>query len=97
MLFLKNTTTSISFLKTTIESIVSTDIVKRYRIRDIKLIIQILNYMANTLGSILSIKNIIDYCKAHGNKTISSHTVSNYIEYLKHAYIINEVQRYDIQ
>ena len=65
-------------------------------INDIALLQKISQYLASSIGNIISIKSITDYLISSGRK-ISNTTVDSYINSLTEAYIFYRVNRYDLQ
>jgi len=92
-----NTTEIIgNYLSSLKDSIVLHDIVERYNIRDIHLLQRLFHFCIDTIGSLFSINKIVHYLISTGYKT-NVETISNYLSFLEHAYLIHESQRYDIQ
>ena len=65
-------------------------------VNDISLLQKISQYLASSIGNIISIKSITDYLTSSGRKT-SNTTVDSYISSLTEAYIFYKVERYDLQ
>ncbi len=65
-------------------------------VNDISLLQKISQYLAASIGNIISIKSITDYLTSSGRKT-SNTTVDSYISSLTEAYIFYKVDRYDLQ
>lgn len=65
------------------------------KITDIVLLKSIARYLASTIGSIVSIKNVTGYLTSNGRK-ISASTVDDYMEALREAFIFYPVERFDI-
>ncbi len=86
-----------NYLKDLKDSIVLKDIVQRFKIKDVGLLEKILKFMADNVGNLISISNIYGYLKNIFKKEISLKTISIYVNYLKIAYLLHEVERYDLQ
>jgi len=78
------------------DTIILRDIVQRYKIKDIPLLEDIFAFFANNASNLISINNIVRYFTSKKRKT-NYETISSYIEYLKNAYLIHEVPRYNIR
>lgn len=77
-------------------SIVIKDIVKRNNIKSVERLDKFISYMLNTISSLFSGKNIINYFKSEG-RTISKETLYNYVKYLNEVMLIYTAKRYDIK
>jgi predicted AAA+ superfamily ATPase len=72
------------------------DIVSRNEIRDVAFLNNLLKFLADNTGSLVSAKKISDYLKSQqSSKTVS--VILNYIAYLEEAYFLFKVKRKDIQ
>ena len=69
------------------------DLIKRYHIRKEVVFKKIVNYILMSNSRIISARRIRDYI-SHECDGVSLNTVLKYIEYLKEAYIIDEVPQY---
>nr|MCR5455092.1 ATP-binding protein [Bacteroidales bacterium] len=85
-----------SYLHDVFNTIVLKDIVERQEIRNVIVLNNLVALIANNIGKLISANSI--------SKTIrqifpssSSSGISNYIEYLCNAFVINRVKRYDIR
>lgn len=65
------------------------------KITNIVLLKSIARYLASTIGSIVSIKNVTGYLTSNGRK-VSASTVDDYMEALREAFIFYPVERFDI-
>lgn len=75
------------------ETIIYKDLVKRYRIRKDAIFKKIVNFVLCNNSRILSSRSIARYVNAECGP-ISLNTVMKFIEYLKEAYIIDDVPQY---
>ena len=75
------------------ETIIYKDLVKRYRIRKDAIFKKIVNFVLCNNSRILSSRSIARYVNAERGP-ISLNTVMKFIEYLKEAYIIDDVPQY---
>ena len=72
------------------------DIVSRNEIRDVAFLNNLLKFLADNTGSIVSAKKISDYLKSQqSSKSVS--VILNYITYLEEAYFLFRAKRKDIQ
>ncbi|HPM45790.1 MAG TPA: ATP-binding protein [bacterium] len=84
------------YINSIYNTILLKDIVARYDIRDISLLEKITAFVFDNCGSITTAKKIADYLKSqHINAGVG--TVSNYINYLKDAYLAYKSGRYDLK
>ena len=66
------------------------------KVTDISLLKNISKFLANSVGSPVSVKRIADYITSSGRK-VSQNTVDDYIEALVQAYIFYRAERYDVE
>lgn len=66
------------------------------KITDMALLKNIARFLANSIGSPVSIRSISDYITSSGRK-ISQNTVSDYVEALIEPYVFYPAERYDIK
>jgi len=71
------------------------DVVNRYGIRNIYFLEQLIHFLGDNIGNLVSAKKISDYLKSQKIK-ISPNIVLNYLSYLVSAFLISKVQRSDI-
>lgn len=71
------------------------DVVLRHEIRNVPFLENLVRFLADNSGKIISANNIAKYMKSQG-ETITSTVVINYIKYLCDSYMIHRVNRYDI-
>ena len=83
------------YLQNIYSSILYKDIIKRNQIRNITFLENLVNYIADNIGSQLSAKKISDYLKSQKIQ-ISNNTVMDYLKFLTDAFIIRKVRRQDI-
>ena len=68
----------------------------RRKVTDIALLKNISKFLANCVGSPITVKKIADYITSSGRK-VSPNTVDDYIEALTEAYIFYRSERYDVE
>ena len=67
----------------------------RNKIRNVPFLENLVHFIADNAGKIISAKDIAKFMRSHG-ESITSTGIINYIKYLCDAYIIHKVNRYDI-
>ncbi len=83
------------YLQNIYTTILYKDIVSRFQIRNTGFLENLVIYLAKNTGSIISAKKISDYLKSQ-QINMSPQIVLNYIEYLKHAFLIFNARRKEI-
>lgn len=71
------------------------DIVRREKIRNVTQLENVVRFVADNVGKPTSISNIARYMASKGEK-ISEETVSNYLKYLRDAFLAIPIERFDI-
>lgn len=84
------------YLNNILNTILFRDIVSRYDIRDISFLENLIRYIADNVGSLLSATNISKFLKSQ-NINKSTQSIINYIEYIENSFIINRVRRINLQ
>ncbi|MDR1834458.1 MAG: ATP-binding protein [Fusobacteriaceae bacterium] len=87
---------NMDFLSGIYNTILMKDVVTRNKIKDPPLLENLLKYLADNIGNLVSAKKIADFLSNAGQKT-SSETVENYLRYLEEAFIIYKAVRYDLK
>jgi len=83
------------YLRNVYSTIILKDVVQRENIRNVDFLQTLLHYTADNIGSLFSANNISKYLKSQRTE-ISTNQVINYLKLLSNAYIINKVNRFDI-
>lgn len=83
------------YLEGVYNTILIKDIVRRERVRNVTQLENITRFVADNIGKPTSITNIARYMTSKGEK-ISDETISNYLRYLKDAFLAIPIQRFDI-
>lgn len=83
------------YLKNVYNTIILKDIVARYQIRNVAFLENLIKYLADNLGSIVSAKRISDFLKSQ-RINISPNVVLNYLSNLASAFFIEKVPRAEI-
>ncbi|MCK5521096.1 MAG: ATP-binding protein [Candidatus Marinimicrobia bacterium] len=84
------------YLRNVLNTIILKDLVVRYNIRSINFLHDLIRYLADTIGSLLSSKRISDYLKSQ-KINVSPRLVLEYLNYLESVYFVNRVKRKDIR
>lgn len=71
------------------------DMIMRNQIRNVPFLENLLRFLADNIGKLISANGIAKYMKSQG-ESITSSVVINYISFLCEAYILHKVNRYDI-
>ena len=71
------------------------DVIMRNQIRNVPFLENLVRFLADNTGKIVSANSIAKYMKSQG-ENITSTIIINYIKYLCDAYIIHKVNRFDI-
>lgn len=71
------------------------DVIMRNNIRNVNFLENLVLYLADNTGKIISANKVSKYMKSNG-ENISASVILNYLNYLSDAYIINKVNRYDV-
>ena len=78
------------------DTVLLKDIIRRYTIRDVRLLEDLFAYLVNNSSNLLSITNITNFIKSKGRKT-SYDTVSTYLGYIEEVYLVHRALRYNIK
>lgn len=76
-------------------TVVVKDVMAHNNIRDVDIFNRIMMYAIENMGHTFSANKISKYLKSE-NRKISVDTILNYMEYMRRAFIIKKVQRYDM-
>lgn len=71
------------------------DVIMRNQIRNVPFLENLVRFLADNIGKLISANSISKYMKSQG-ESITSSVVINYISFLCEAYILHKVNRYDI-
>ena len=84
------------YLKSINATVLLKDVVARYNIRNVNFLENLIRFLADSTGSLISTKRISDYLKSQ-RMAISPVIIANYLSYLASAYYIIRVPRSDLQ
>lgn len=71
------------------------DVVMRNQIRNVTFLENLVRFLADNAGKLISANSIAKFMKSQG-ENVTSTVVSNYIKYLTEAFMIHQVNRFDI-
>lgn len=71
------------------------DVIMRNQIRNVPFLENLVRFLADNTGKLISANSIAKYMKSQG-ESITSAVIINYISFLCEAYILHKVKRYDI-
>lgn len=78
------------------ETIVTRDLVEKYKIRNKQILESLCAYMVDNISNLTSPNNITNYLKSKNYK-ITDKTIMNYIKYLCNAFVFYKVNRFDLK
>lgn len=84
-----------AYLQGVFSTIVVKDIVAREQIRNFRFLENLISFMADNAGQLISVNSIAKYLKSQGSK-VSNDLVAKYIDAISAALIVDAVPRYDI-
>lgn len=79
----------------TYHTVLLKDVIMRNQIRNVPFLENLVRFLADNIGKLISANSIAKYMKSQG-ESITSSVVINYISFLCEAYILHKVNRYDI-
>lgn len=86
------------YLKDLFEKTYITDVLDRNKITNSKEIFEdLLNIISSSIGSLTNPSKLGNYFASNKKIKISSETISNYLDYLIDAFILNKAYRYDVK
>ncbi len=84
------------YLRNIYAAILFKDIVARHNIRNVSLLENLVSYVADNVGNLLSAKSISDFLKSQKVK-VSPNVILNYLGYLEQAFFILKVNREELR
>jgi len=91
-----NDETVYHYLKSIYNTILLKDVVDRYNIRNVSFLENLVDYLADNTGSLVSAKKISDFLKSQ-KINISPNVVLDYLSFLTNAFFVFKVSRSEIQ
>lgn len=83
------------YLRNVFDTIILRDVVARYKVRNIRFLQDLVHFLADNTGSIVSAKRISDYLKSQNIRLLPK-SVLEYLYYLESVFFINRVKRTEI-
>ncbi len=87
----------VNYLKRLLTETYIIDIVERNHVKNDAALETLINIIASSIGSLTNPQRIANTFKSKQNLTISAPTIKNYLDYLKDAFLISEIKRYDVK
>lgn len=84
-----------AYLQGVYNTVVLKDIMSREEIRNIKFLENLISFIADNMGQLVSVNSIVRYLKSQGTK-VSNDMASRYLKSICNALIIDSIPRYDI-
>ncbi|MCH5242361.1 MAG: ATP-binding protein [Muribaculaceae bacterium] len=85
----------IEYQNDVLNTVLMKDVILRNDIRNVAFLQNLINYLADNTGKLISASNIAKYMKSNSNP-VSVGVILNYLRYLSESFIIRKVPRYDI-
>ena len=77
-------------------TIVLNDILYKNKVKDLDLLERLMEFMISNIGQLFSANSISKYIKNENRKT-TPHTIINYMDYARNAFIFNQIKRENIK
>ena len=84
------------YLTNIYNTILYKDIIKRNSIRNVSFLENLVNYLADNLGSIVSAKKIADFLKSQ-QVNITPNTVLDYLDFIQNSFFVHRAKRQEIK
>lgn len=84
------------YLRNIYSTILYKDVIKRNSIRNVSFLENLVNYLADNLGSLVSAKKISDFLKSQ-QVSITPNTVLDYLDFIQNSFFIHRVKRQEIK
>ena len=78
------------------DTVLLKDVIRRYTIRDVRLLEDLFVYLVNNSSNLLSVTNITNFIKSKGRRTTYD-TVAAYLGYIEEVYLAHRALRYNIR
>ncbi|MDL2314915.1 ATP-binding protein [Bacteroidales bacterium OttesenSCG-928-C19] len=85
------------YLQSIYDTVIGKDIVSRHKLRNFDKLQRVIEFLFDSIGSLVSPTNIAEQLNRNSDKTISHNTIIKLINYLKESYILYSAPRYDIK
>lgn len=84
-----------AYLQGVYNTVVLKDIVAREKIRNFSFLENLIRFLADNAGQLVSVNSIVKYLKSQGS-AVTNDVATKYIKYISNAFIVDTVARYDI-
>ncbi len=85
------------YLSSLFEEVYTSDIRKRYHLRDDYILNELIDVLSSATGSLTNPHKLKNTLKSVMKTDVSDHTVARYIEYLTDAFLFTEAKRWDVK
>jgi len=85
------------YLQSIYDTVIGKDIIQRHKLRNLNNLQRIIEFLFNSVGSLVSPTNIAEQLNRNSDKKISHNTVIKLISFLTESYILYAAPRYDIR
>ncbi len=92
----KNESDARKYLRQIVRTTIVKDVVRKYKITNEDLLNMIVDFLADTVGNKISIRNIAHYFTSNSYQT-NDRTCGAYLRYLCHSFLFYPISRYDIK
>ena len=92
----KSTEEKYAYIKDVFDTLITRDIVQKYKIKNELLLNKLNDFMLDTISSEVSVRKIADTLTSNQEKT-NDKTIGSYLNYLCNAFAFYKVRRYDIR
>lgn len=92
----KSTEEKYAYIKDVFDTLITRDIVRKYKIKNEVLLNKLNDFMLDNISSELSVRKIADTLTSNQEKT-NDKTIGSYLNYLCNAFAFYKVRRYDIR
>lgn len=86
-----------AYLDMLVNTVVTRDMVERYRIRNETLFTALIELLCSSVGSYISVNKIANTLKSNGYKSADNETIDRYLNHACDAFLFYRVNRYDIK
>jgi predicted AAA+ superfamily ATPase len=85
------------YLQAIYNTVIKKDIIERHKLRNFSSLQRVIEFLFDSIGSLVSPTNIAEQLNKNSDKKISHNTIIKLISYLTEAYILYAAPRYDIK
>jgi predicted AAA+ superfamily ATPase len=86
----------VEYHRNVLSSIVLRDVVSRYKVRNVNFLQDLIRFLADNVGSIVSAKRISDFLKSQ-NINLLPKTILEYLYFLEMVFFVNRVKRIEVE